>query len=56
MLPTLRAQRKNSRASTGMRVRLPIGQRYQDMLVIDRDIASDQGLKKVYIVDAENKV
>jgi membrane fusion protein, multidrug efflux system len=44
--------------SPGMfvRVRLPIGQRYQAMLVIDRAIVSDQGLKKVYIVDAENKV
>jgi multidrug efflux system membrane fusion protein len=44
--------------SPGMfvRVRLPIGQPHPAMLVIDRAIGSDQGLKYVYVVDAQNKV
>ena len=44
--------------SPGMfvRVRLPIGQPHPALLVIDRAIGSDQGLKFVYVVDAENKV
>ena len=44
--------------SPGMfvRVRFPIGQPHQALLVIDRAIASDQGLKYVYVVDAEGKV
>lgn len=39
-----------------VRVRFPIGGLYKAQLVIDRAIGSDQGLKFVYIVDAENKV
>jgi multidrug efflux system membrane fusion protein len=44
--------------SPGMfvRVRLPIGQPHPALLVIDRAIGSDQGLKYVYVVDAEHKV
>ena len=44
--------------SPGMfvRIRLPMGQRHPALLVIDRAIGSDQGLKYVYVVDAENKV
>jgi len=44
--------------SPGMfvRIRLPIGPRHPALLVIDRAIGSDQGLKYVYVVDAENKV
>ena len=44
--------------SPGMfvRVRLPIGQPHPAVLVIDRAIGSDQGLKFVYVVDAQNKV
>jgi membrane fusion protein, multidrug efflux system len=44
--------------SPGMfvRVRLPIGQAHQALLVIDRAIGSDQGLKFVYVVDAEHKI
>ena len=44
--------------SPGMfvRVRLPIGQPHPAVLVIDRAIGSDQGLKFVYVVDAKNKV
>jgi membrane fusion protein, multidrug efflux system len=44
--------------SPGMfvRVRLPIGQSHPALLVIDRAIGSDQGLKYVYVIDADNKV
>jgi membrane fusion protein, multidrug efflux system len=44
--------------SPGMfvRIRLPIGQPYKALLVIDRAIGSDQGLKYVYVLDADNKV
>ena len=43
--------------SPGMfvRVRLPIGQPYPALLVIDRAVGSDQGHKYVYVLDAENK-
>jgi multidrug efflux system membrane fusion protein len=39
-----------------VRIRLPIGQPHPAILVIDRAISSDQGLKYVYVVDAQNKV
>jgi len=44
--------------SPGMfvRVRLPIGPKHPALLVIDRAIGSDQGLKYVYVVDKENKI
>ena len=44
--------------SPGMfvRIRLPIGQPHKALLIIDRAIQSDQGLKYVYVVDAQNKV
>ena len=44
--------------SPGMfaRIRLPIGAPHQALLVRDRAIASDQGLKYVYVVDAGNKI
>jgi multidrug efflux system membrane fusion protein len=44
--------------SPGMfvRIRLPIGKPHPALLVIDRAIGSDQGLKYVYVLDAENKV
>jgi multidrug efflux system membrane fusion protein len=44
--------------SPGMfvRIRLPIGQRHPALLVIDRAISSDQGLKYVYVIDAQNNV
>ena len=43
--------------SPGMfvRVRLPIGRPHPALLVIDRAIATDQGLKYVYVLDADNK-
>jgi membrane fusion protein, multidrug efflux system len=43
--------------SPGMfvRIRLPIGQTHPALLVVDRAIGSDQGLKFVYVLDAENK-
>jgi multidrug efflux system membrane fusion protein len=44
--------------SPGMfvRIRLPIGPRHPALLVIDRAISSDQGLKYVYVIDAQNNV
>ncbi len=44
--------------SPGMfvRVRLPIGKPHPALLVIDRAIGSDQGLKYVYVVDKDNKI
>jgi multidrug efflux system membrane fusion protein len=44
--------------SPGMfvRIRLPIGPPHPALLVVDRAVASDQGLKYVYVVDAQNKV
>jgi multidrug efflux system membrane fusion protein len=44
--------------SPGMfgRIRLPIGQPHPALLVIDRAISSDQGLKYVYVIDPDNTV
>jgi membrane fusion protein, multidrug efflux system len=39
-----------------LRIRLPIGQPHPALLVIDRAIGFDQGLKYVYVIDGENKV
>ena len=39
-----------------VRIRLPIGQPHPALLVIDRAIGSDQGLKYVYVVDAQSKI
>jgi multidrug efflux system membrane fusion protein len=39
-----------------VRIHLPIGQPHQALLVHDRAIWSDQGLKNVYVVDDKNKV
>ncbi len=38
------------------RIRLPIGEPHKALLVIDKAIGSDQGLKFVYVIDDENKV
>jgi multidrug efflux system membrane fusion protein len=39
-----------------VRVRLPIGQPKESLQVIDRAIASEQGLKYVYVLGADNRV
>jgi RND family efflux transporter MFP subunit len=39
-----------------VRIRLPMGKPEEKLLVIDRAIGSDQGLKFVYVVDVDNKV
>ncbi|HEY7429043.1 MAG TPA: efflux RND transporter periplasmic adaptor subunit [Gemmataceae bacterium] len=39
-----------------VRIRLPIGQPQRALLVADRAVGSDQGLKFVYVVDKDNKV
>jgi multidrug efflux system membrane fusion protein len=38
------------------RIRLPIGQPHPALLVIDRAVGSDQGLKFVYVLDKDHKV
>jgi multidrug efflux system membrane fusion protein len=38
------------------RIRLPIGTPHPALLVADRAVGSDQGLKFVYVVGADNKV
>jgi multidrug efflux system membrane fusion protein len=37
------------------RIRMPIGEVHPALLVIDRAIGSDQGIKYVYVVDKDNK-
>ncbi|MBI1831241.1 MAG: efflux RND transporter periplasmic adaptor subunit [Planctomycetes bacterium] len=39
-----------------VRVRLPVGQPQQQLLVIDKAITSQQGRKQVFVVNADNKV
>jgi multidrug efflux system membrane fusion protein len=39
-----------------VRVRLPIGQKQPELLVIDRAVTSDQGIRYVYVIDSQNKV
>jgi len=62
---TLRAVVKNPKPATGtrlmspgmsVRVRLPLGQPHAALLVIDRAIGTDQGLKYVYVLDANDTV
>ena len=61
----MRAVFDNERTKGGMwkllpgmfvRIRLDLGSPYRSILIIDRAIGSDQGLKFVYVVDAEKKV
>jgi len=44
--------------SPGMfvRIRIPLGEKHPALLVTDRAVGTDQGLKYLYAVDAENKV
>jgi multidrug efflux system membrane fusion protein len=39
-----------------VRIRLPIGPPHPALLIIDRAVTSDQGLKYVYVLDADNTV
>ncbi len=39
-----------------VQIRLPIGQPHAAVLVIDRAIGSDQGLKFVYVINAQNTI
>jgi multidrug efflux system membrane fusion protein len=39
-----------------VRIRLPLGEPYPAILIIDRAIQSDQGIKYIYVVDENNKV
>lgn len=62
---SVRGQIKNPKPEGGtrllspgmfMRIRLPIGEPQPSLLVIDRAISSDQGIKFVYVVDSKNTV
>jgi multidrug efflux system membrane fusion protein len=57
VFPNPKPQKGVRLLSPGMfvRIRLPIGQPHPALLVIDRAISTDQGLKYVYVLDAENK-
>lgn len=44
------------KAGMFVKIRLPMGRPSKQLLVIDRAILQDQGLKYVYVVDDENKV
>jgi len=61
---SVRARFTNPKPETGsrllmpgmfVRIRLPIGQPHEALLVIDKALGSDQGLKYVYVLDAEDK-
>jgi membrane fusion protein, multidrug efflux system len=39
-----------------VRIRLPIGKPHPALLVIDRAVGFDQGLRFVYVLDSDNKV
>lgn len=62
---TVRGVLPNPKPATGVRVlspgmfvrvRLPIGKPHDALLVIDRAIGSDQGLKFLYVLDQGNKI
>jgi RND family efflux transporter MFP subunit len=58
VFPNPRPQAGVRLLSPGMfvRIRLPIGPPHKALLVIDRALGSDQGLKYVYVVDAKNEI
>jgi multidrug efflux system membrane fusion protein len=58
VFPNPKPERGNRVLAPGMfaRIRLPVGRPHKALLVIDRAIGSDQGLKYVYVLDADNKV
>ncbi len=58
VFPNPRPERGERLLSPGMfvRIRLPIGLPHPALLVVDRSIGSDQGMKFVYVLDADNKV
>ena len=62
---TLRGLFANPKPETGVRllspglfarVRVPVGQPHAALLVTDRAVGTDQGLKYLYVVDKDNKV
>jgi RND family efflux transporter MFP subunit len=48
--------RGNLKSGLFVRVRLPIGNPYEALLIPDEALQSDQGRKFVYVVDSDNKV
>ena len=58
LFPNPRPENGQRLLSPGMfvRIRLPLGPPQPALLVVDRAIGSDQGLKFVYVIDADKKV
>jgi membrane fusion protein, multidrug efflux system len=54
--PELPGEVRLLRPGMFVRIRLPVSPPHPALLVIDRAIGSDQGMKYVYVVDADNKV
>jgi multidrug efflux system membrane fusion protein len=55
-VPSLPGGRRLLSPGMFVRIRVPLGQPRPALLVADRAVGSDQGLKFVYVVDAEHKV
>jgi membrane fusion protein, multidrug efflux system len=53
--PVLKAEVRLLSPGMFVRIHLPIGPPHPALLVTDRAIGSDQGLRYVYVIDAENK-
>ena len=62
---TLRGKFDNPKPEKGLRVlspglfvrvRIPMGEPHESLLVTDRAVGTDQGLKYLYVIDAQNKV
>lgn len=58
VFPNPRPEKGRRLLTPGMfvRIRLPLGEPHPALLIVDRAIGSDQGLKYAYVVDAEGKV
>lgn len=53
--PPLKGRRRLLKPGMFVRIRLPIGEAHDALLVIDRAVISDQGNKFVYVLDKNNK-
>jgi multidrug efflux system membrane fusion protein len=54
--PMTKAGRPLLQPGMFVRIRLPIGQPHSAVLIADRAVVTDQGLKNVYLLDSDNKV
>src|SRR5262249_38052743 len=51
----LKSGRRLLKPGMFVRIRLPLGQAHDALLVIDRAVGSDQGIHFVYVLDKDNK-